>query len=201
MTTRLAVPTATPAPDVVPALLTGLRGTVLEIGPGGGGNLPSFGHSVRWIGVEPDPVNRDLTARRAHRLGRTIELIADRVEDLDLPSGSVDAVVGTYVLCSVEDQARSLAQVRRVLRPGGTYIFAEHVAAPRGTWTRCGQHLIALTAVRAGTCRPNRDTEVAIRGAGFAEVGLWHRTLPGPIGTRIPLIAGTATTVDNPREY
>lgn len=210
MTTRLEDPPATSAAipttgptgrDGLPTLLAGLRGTVLEIGPGTGANLPSFGHQVRWIGVEPDPVGRDRTTRLAEGLGRTIELIAGRVEDLDLPAGSVDAVVGTYVLCSVEDQVRSLAQVRRVLRPGGIYVFAEHVAAARGTWTRRGQHLIALTAVQAGACRPNRDTEVAIRGAGFAEVGLWHRTAPGPLGTRIPLIAGIATTIDLPREH
>lgn len=186
------VPGPSGPPAVLQGVLAALRGTVLEIGPGAGVNLPWFGSDVRWIGVEPDPVARDLAVRRAARLGRTIDLVAGPVENLDLPRGSVDAVVGTYVLCSVEEPRRAVAQVRRLLRPGGVYVFAEHVAAPRGTWTRRGQHLAALTAVRAGACRPNRDTEVVLRGAGFAEVTVRHDMRPGPFGTRTPLIAGSA---------
>lgn len=208
MTTRLDLPTLPPLPcgvttrtaDELRRQLSDLRGTVLEIGPGAGVNLPFFPPEVRWIGVEPDRAGREATTRVADRLGRSAELIDGRAEDLDLLSGSVDAVVGTYVLCSVEDQRGAVAEVRRVLRPGGLYLFAEHVAAPPGSWTRRAQHLMAMTRLRAGRCRPNRDTEAVIRSAGFADVSVGHGTLPGPLGTRIPQIVGSArTAVARPR--
>lgn len=173
--------------------MAALRGTVLEIGPGAGVNLPWFGSDVRWIGVEPDPVARDLAVRRASRLGRTIDLVAGPVENLDLPRGSVDAVVGTYVLCSVDDQAAALAEVRRVLVPGGRAVFVDHVVAPPHTMKRAVQRVVTPISRRCcHGCHWDRDTGAALVAAGFTGDDVRMVRVPSfPFGpTRVLLFDG-----------
>ncbi|HEY7598015.1 MAG TPA: class I SAM-dependent methyltransferase [Actinophytocola sp.] len=175
------------------ALLGSLRGTVLEIGPGAGTSLRHYAPQVRWIGVEPNARRRDLVRSEADRLGRHAEVRSGRAERLDQDDGSVDAVVATFVLCSVSDQAAALGELFRVLRPGGRYVFAEHVAAPRGTWLRRAQHVAtALGALTGDRCRADRDTLPAIERAGFDVVELRLNTRAGPFGVAIPHIAGAA---------
>lgn len=126
-----------------PALLGALRGTVVELGPGAGGNLHHYGPDVRWLGIEPSRTARDRTKAEAAHLGMRAQVLPGRAETLELDDAGVDAVVCSFVLCSVADQAAALTQVRRVLRPGGRFVFAEHVAARKGTWVRRGQNLMA----------------------------------------------------------
>jgi SAM-dependent methyltransferase len=181
-------------PELLRSRLLGpLHGSVLEIGPGPGVNLRYYPSDVRWTGIEPSHRHRTATWREAARLRRTVQVLPGHAERLPLPDHSVDAVVGTYVLCSVEDPDAALAEVRRVLRPGGRYIFAEHVGAPKGSWTRRGQDAwTLLTGLRSGSCRTNRDSQAAIARAGFHAVDLHRSTLPGPLGTALPQIAGGA---------
>ncbi|HEV7651216.1 MAG TPA: class I SAM-dependent methyltransferase [Actinophytocola sp.] len=169
-------------------LLGSLRGTVLELGPGAGRSLRHYAPDVRWIGVEPDARHRARVRGEADRLGRGARVLPGRAERLDLPDASVDAVVATFVLCSVADQAAALAELVRVLRPGGRFVFAEHVAARRGTWLRRAQHVWAAF----GPCRPDRDTLPAVERAGLDVVELRSYTRPGPFGAAIPHIAGAA---------
>lgn len=173
------------------ALFGNLRGTVLEIGPGAGPNLAYYPRDVRWIGVEPNPHMHPYLHAEASRHGLPIELRAGTAEALPVEDGSVDAVVSTLVLCSVADVARTLAEVRRVLRPGGRFVFVEHVAAPTGTALRTFQNLVQpLWTPLADGCHPNRETWASIEGAGFADVRLDHFRLPtGPAG---PHIGGVA---------
>jgi len=118
------------------ALFANLEGTVLEIGPGTGANLSYYPQDIHWIGVEPNPFMHDYLREQAQTLGLTLDLRQGTAEDLGLADESVDAVVSTLVLCSVPEQARTLQEIRRVLRPGGRFLFVEHVAAPQGTWLR-----------------------------------------------------------------
>lgn len=193
--------TTVPRTSLWPALLGALRGDVLEIGPGAGGNLRHYGPGVRWLGVEPDAAARARTRREAERLGWRARVLPGLVEELELADGSVDAVVASFVLCSVADQALALASVRRLLRPRGRFVFAEHVAAPPGTWVRRGQNAVAGAARLFGTpCRPNRETGPAITRAGFDVVDLHRFTLPGPFGAGIPNVAGAAVRRDDPTE-
>jgi SAM-dependent methyltransferase len=172
-------------------LLGPLRGTVLEIGPGTGANLAYLGPEVRWLGIEPNPHMERYLRREARRLGRGIEVRAGTAERLDLMDASVDAVVSTLVLCSVPDQARALAEVRRVLKPGGQFVFLEHVAAPRGTWLRRVQRAVRPAWRLLGDgCYPDRETWQVIARAGFAEVTLERFDLPLPV--MAPHIAGWA---------
>jgi ubiquinone/menaquinone biosynthesis C-methylase UbiE len=185
----------TTAISLWPALLAGLRGTVLELGPGAGANLAHYHEDVHWIGVEPKAANRNRTRRTATRLGRPdARVVAGRAERLDLPDDSVDAVAATFVLCSVGDLDAALAEVVRVLRPGGRYVFAEHVAAPSRTGVRRAQNVYtAVTRLFGAGCRPNRETLPAIERAGLELLDLHRFSVTGPFGVGVPHIAGAAT--------
>lgn len=166
------------------ALLSGLRGTILEIGAGTGANFGVLPAGIRWVGVEP--------ARRRPPAGSRAVLAAVG-ERLPLRNHCVDAVISTIVLCSVRDQRQVLAEVRRVLRPGGTFVFCEHVAAPARTWARARQRAVAPLSRRfdAG-CQPGRETWRAIEDAGFARVELEWFTIPPRWNVYSPRIAGRA---------
>jgi SAM-dependent methyltransferase len=173
------------------ALLSPLDGTVLEIGPGGGNNLPFLRPGVRWIGVEPNPFFHDRLRARGARLGIAVDVRAAAAEALPVADGSVDAVVASLVLCSVRDPEATLREVRRVLRPGGRFVFVEHVAAPQGTGLRAVQRALRpVWAALADGCHPDRDTGRLIEAAGFADVDLRRFRLPVPIMG--PHIAGMA---------
>jgi len=176
------------------ALLAPLSGTVLEIGPGGGGNLPFLSATrsdLHWIGIEPNPFFHDRLRARGERLGIDVDVRAATAEALPMPDRSIDAVISTLVLCSVRDPAAVLREVRRVLRPGGRFVFVEHVGAPHGTGLRFAQRALrpAWRAFSDG-CHVDRDTGGLIEAAGFSAVDLRHFTLPVPIMG--PHIAGVA---------
>ena len=170
------------------SLFADLRGTVLEIGAGSGANFGLLPGQVRWVGLEP-------VRRRRRRLARGHAglVLAGVGERIPLRDRSVDAVISTIVLCSVRDQDRVLAEVRRVLRPGGAFVFCEHVAAPSGTWARRWQGGMTPLCRRfdAG-CDPSRETWRAIEQAGFARVELKWFTLPPSWSIYNPCIAGRA---------
>jgi SAM-dependent methyltransferase len=173
-------------------LFARLRGTVLEIGPGAGANLAWYPRDIRWIGLEPNPYMHPYLRRAAARLGLPVDLRSGAAERIDADDRSVDFVVGTLVLCSVDDPRATLREIARVLRPGGQYLFIEHVAAPRGTRLRRVQDLLQppWTFVADG-CHPNRETWAAIEGAGFAHVSYERFSTPVfPVG---PHIAGAAS--------
>lgn len=175
------------------ALFAGLRGTVLEIGPGTGANLPFLPPDVRWIGVEPNPYMHRYLREKAARLGREVEIRCGTAEHLDLPDESVDAVIATLVLCSVDDVTQSLREIWRVLKPDGQFVFIEHVAAPRGTLLRRLQELVQpVWSVIADGCHPDRETWVALEQAGFRDLRYERFELAVPLRIIAPCIAGVA---------
>ena len=168
-----------------------LRGTVVEIGPGAGANLRHLSAAVHWIGIEPNRFARPYLERAAREAGVAHEVREGSVERLPVEAVSADAVIGTLVLCSVEDPAAALREIRRVLKPGGRYVFIEHVAAPSGTWRRRLQRLVrAPWRVVADGCRPDRETLQVIRAAGFARVEA--EEFLAPAGLVAPHVAGIA---------
>ncbi|MBM3386860.1 MAG: class I SAM-dependent methyltransferase, partial [Betaproteobacteria bacterium] len=108
------------------------RGRVLEIGMGTGRNLPFYDRSrlTQLVGVDPALQMHRLAQRRSARLGIAVELVGLSAERLPLPDDSFDTVVCTYTLCSIPDPLAALAEVRRVLKPGGQFLFCEHGRAP-----------------------------------------------------------------------
>jgi SAM-dependent methyltransferase len=175
-----------------PRLIGGLRGTVLELGAGRGANFANLSPDVSWIGLEPHDRTRAALVRTAAAQDlRSRQVLAAPAERIPLPEASVDAVLSTVVLCSVTDLDATLAEVRRVLRPGGRFVFFEHVAAPPGTWTHRLQRMAApVTRTFDKGCDPCRGIGTAIRAAGFASVELHRYVRPGPL--HIPFIAGSA---------
>ncbi len=173
------------------ALLGRLHGNILEIGPGTGPNLAYFSPDVHWLGVEPNPAMHPYARREAQRLGLNIELRDGDSERLPVTDNSMDAVVSTTVLCSVHDLAQTLQEVLRVLKPGGQFVFIEHVAAPRGTRLRHLQSFVRpVWRMASDGCCPDRETWAAIEKAGFSQVQLEHFRLATPIVG--PHIAGFA---------
>lgn len=152
------------------ALVGRARGRVLEIGAGTGLNLPYYADPLpRLVLCEPDPAMRARLDARLRALGRPAEVREDPAEALDFPDASFDVVVGTLVLCTVADPRRALGEVRRVLAPGGSLLFLEHVAADHSRWRRSLQQAIepAWRAL-AGNCHLCRPTLTTLREAGFA---------------------------------
>jgi ubiquinone/menaquinone biosynthesis C-methylase UbiE len=143
-------------------LAGGATGRTLDLGCGTGRNLPLLA-GTRSIGLDPSWSS----LRRARRRAAGVALVQGSAEALPFRDGVFDTVVSGLVLCSVPDPARGLAEVRRVLRPGGTLRALEHVRATVA-WRARVQDLVqpAWTWV-AGGCHPNRDTERAVERAGF----------------------------------
>lgn len=179
------------------ALFADLHGNVLEIGPGTGSNLPYYPSDIHWIGIEPNPFMHSYLRREAERLGLDIDLRRGTAERLDVEDNSIDAVVSTLVLCSVDSLAATLQEVLRVLKPGGRFFFLEHVAAPEGTGLRRVQHWVKpLWKILGDGCRPDRETWVALENAGFERVDYQHfrADIPAIVS---PQIIGVATKKDN----
>ena len=173
------------------ALLGSLRGTILEIGPGAGVNLGYYAPGVTWIGIEPNVYMQAHLQKEAESRGMQVDLRTGLAERLEAADASVDAVVGTLVLCSVTSVVSALKEIRRVLKPGGKYVFIEHVAAPRGTWLRRMQRILCpCFRFFAVGCRPDRETGTEIDRAGFAEVQYERFRAPLPVVS--PQIAGVA---------
>jgi SAM-dependent methyltransferase len=176
------------------ALLSELSGTVVELGPGTGANLRYYGPDVRLIAVEPAVAMHEHLRATAARHGVPIEVIQAFGERVDLPDGCADAVVGTLVLCSVRDPDAVLATVLRLLKPGGRFVFLEHVAAPRGTAIRRLQELLrAPWQATLDGCHPHRETWEAVERAGFIDLQLEHYSAPTLALPIRPQIAGHAT--------
>ena len=173
------------------SLLGDLSGDVVEIGPGCGVNLAYLPREVRWTGIEPNPCFHPYIRNEAARLDRPVRLQVGMAEDLGLEDASVDAVVGTLVLCSVDRVEAALEEILRVLKPGGRYCFLEHVAAPQGSWLRWIQRGVRpVWSSLLDGCRPDADTRVQIARAGFSQLNWEEFQAPLPVVS--PHICGFA---------
>ncbi|CAJ1932030.1 unnamed protein product [Sphenostylis stenocarpa] len=158
--------------------LKGKGQRILEIGIGTGPNLSYYasGSDVEVVGIDPNPKMEKYARSSASSAGlppSNFEFIQAVGEAIPLSDASVDAVVGTLVLCSVKDVDMTLKEVRRVLRPGGLYVFVEHVAAKDGTFLKFMQRVLdPLQQTLADGCHLSRDTGNNISRAGFASVEL-----------------------------
>ncbi|MFI9803712.1 class I SAM-dependent methyltransferase [Streptomyces sp. NPDC052301] len=149
-------------------LLAGLRGRVLEVGAGQGRNFRHYPAAVtELVALEPDDTLRAVAEQAAASTPVPVTLVVGEAARLPGEDGAYDAVVASLVLCSVDDLPGALAEIRRVLRPGGQLRFYEHVRSPHRWAGRLEDALTPLWSRAGGGCHPNRDTEAAIRAAGF----------------------------------
>lgn len=177
-------------------LLERAHGRVLEIGGGTGANLPFYGKAVEeLVVVEPE----EPMARRLERKLVATDVRARAVrapaEMLPFEDASFDVVVSTLVLCTVSDQARALAEIRRVLKPTGRLLFLEHVRSEDVKLARWQDSLNGLNRRIGHGCNCNRDTLAGIAGAGFeiTDVERDHLKKAPPIVR--PMVIGVAERV------
>ena len=150
-------------------LLSDLTGEVLEIGAGTGLNVSHYGPGVtRLVLAEPDRFMRPKLQQRAQLTKVPTEVVDSGVDPIAFPDESFDVVVSTLVLCSVPDVEAALAEIHRVLRPGGRFVYLEHVAAIENPKRHRWQGRIEPFWMRlAGNCHLTRTTDQAIPAAGF----------------------------------
>ncbi|HEV7206431.1 MAG TPA: methyltransferase domain-containing protein [Jatrophihabitans sp.] len=171
----------------------GLPANVVEIGAGVGANLRYLPAGARLTAIEPNPYMHARLTRAARRRKVDLEIRGVVAEGIDLPDASSDAVISSLVLCTVDDPAAVLAEIRRILRPGGRFSFAEHVVARPRTPTRWSQRLLRRPwAWVFEGCSCERDLAGLIRSAGFAGVELRPYRIHSPFVPFNTHIAGTA---------
>lgn len=157
------------------------RGLVLEIGIGTGLNIPFYDKTkvTRIVGVDPALRMHRLADKRIAKAGLNVELIGLSAEKLPVADASFDTVVCTYTLCTIPDPAAALAEMRRVLKPGGKLLFSEHGRAPDEGVARWQTRLQPYWSKIAGGCMLDRDVPLLLKDAGFDAATL-SRYLPGP---------------------
>lgn len=169
-------------------LLGSLQGKVLEIGVGTGANVPFYPPTAEVIGIEPNPFMLRRARAKLARSGRSnITLQPGSAERLPFPDQSFDYVVSTLVLCTVADPGRALAEIRRVLKPGGALHFIEHVRGA-GWWGHAQDLLRPIWQYVGAGCTLNRRTAELIEAAGFRIEHLARQRME--LG--IPFLIGTA---------
>jgi ubiquinone/menaquinone biosynthesis C-methylase UbiE len=170
------------------AIVGKARGRVLEIGAGTGLNLDHYGPEVtELVLTEPEePMARRLRAKLTK--GEVVDAPAER---LPFEDDSFDTVVSTLVLCTVPDQERAIAEIRRVLKPDGQLLFLEHVRSGEAKTAKWQDRLHGPWKAFGHGCHCNRDTAAALTQAGFRlEMESWRMPKAPPIVR--PVIEGVA---------
>ena len=157
------------------------RGNVLEIGVGAGHNLPYYDSQrvESIVGIDPCQTSWRLAATRAAQVGVPQEFVEGSAEKMPLPDAQFDTVLMTYSLCTIPDAHAALAEMRRVLKPGGSLVFCEHGKAPDPGVARWQQRINPLWRRVLGGCNVNRPIVEWIKNAGFAIEQLDEMYLPG----------------------
>jgi ubiquinone/menaquinone biosynthesis C-methylase UbiE len=156
-------------------------GAVLEIGIGSGLNLPFYGERVeRLAGIDPSPELLAMTRKRAAGSSFPVELIARGAESLPLEAASADCAVTTFSLCTIPDPLAALREVHRVLRPGGSVIFAEHGLSPDVSVARWQHRLNPWWRALAGGCNLDRRIDALLTAAGFEITEITREYAHGP---------------------
>jgi ubiquinone/menaquinone biosynthesis C-methylase UbiE len=175
------------------ALITRARGSVLEIGGGTGANLPFYGEDIEELVItEPEEQMARRLERKLAGYSLPIRVVGARAEELPFEEESFDFVVSTLVLCTVDDQARALGEIHRVLKPSGRLVFLEHVRSSDPRLSRWQDRLHGVQVRVGHGCHCNRRTLENIERANFSITELEQdRIRKAPPIVR-PLIAGVA---------
>jgi ubiquinone/menaquinone biosynthesis C-methylase UbiE len=141
-------------------------GEVLEVAVGTGRNLPLYPPGIRLTGIDFSPTMLELARRQADRLGLDADLRMGDAQALELPEACFDTVVCTCSLCAIPDERRAIAEMRRVLRPGGRLLLLDHVAAA-SRWVRAIQWLLERVTVPLGGEHLRRRPLLQVQAEGF----------------------------------
>lgn len=157
------------------------RGTVLEIGVGSGLNLPFYGHGVEQLyGLDPSEALLAMARKKSRAIAFPVDFLAHTGEEIPMDDRCIDTVVMTWTLCTIPDPAKALREMRRVLKPGGMLLFAEHGLAPETRVQGWQQFLNPLWSRITGGCNLNRKMDQLIQASGFQIVDLKKEYAKGP---------------------
>lgn len=180
--------------DFKKELFRDVHGTVVEIGPGTGINFRYLPGNIEWIGVEPNEAFYDSILAAAVKENRHSNMLNSTAASINLPDNSADFVISTLVLCSVPDQQKVLAEVKRILKRNGRLIFIEHVADKTNSFRRTAQNIFnPLNRLIADGCNCNRETWKSIEQAGFSSCKIHHKIMKGIMSLHVPHIIGYAS--------
>lgn len=156
-------------------------GRVLEIGVGSGLNFRFYVEEAgQIVGIDPSPKLLAMARAAVHTTISRVGLIEGSAEALPLEDRSVDTVVSTWTLCSIPEVELALREMRRVLRPSGTFLFVEHGEAPESNVARWQHRLDPVWTRLAGGCHLDRPIDRLITDAGFAIDRLDAGYMEGP---------------------
>lgn len=173
------------------AVVSEADGRVLEVGAGTGANLRHYDSVESLVLTEPEPEMLRRLRRKATEGAPTAEVRRAPAESLPFEDGSFDTVVSTLVLCGVDDQERAVREIRRVLRPGGRFLFLEHVRSDDPSLARFQDRINWLNRLVV-SCDCNRATLSTIEAADFTISRLEHGEIPRAPRFVRPLIVGIA---------
>lgn len=148
-------------------LLSMAQGRVLEIGAGTGANFPFYDVTSRVVATEPKRGMQIRAQRRSNGCNAHIQVVGGTAERLPVRDASVDVVVSTFVLCSVAHQPQAVAELWRVLRPGGVGLFLEHIRSEHRFWNAVQRAWNPIQSVVGDGCCLTRDTVQTIESTGF----------------------------------
>jgi ubiquinone/menaquinone biosynthesis C-methylase UbiE len=172
-------------------LLAEAGGSVLEIGAGTGANLAHYNGVESLVLTEPEPAMLRRLQKKARDEAPLAKILRAPAEDLPFEDDSFDTVVSTLVLCGVDDQVRSLREIKRVLRPGGRLLFLEHVRSDDQALARFQDRMNWLNRIVVD-CDCNRPTLTTIEATGFSVSRLERTEMPKAPKFVRPLIVGSA---------
>lgn len=173
-------------------LLAEASGSVLEVGAGTGANLAHYNGKVEsLVFTEPEPAMIRRLQKKAREEAPLAKILRAPAEDLPFEDDTFDTVVSTLVLCGVDDQARALREIKRVLRPGGRLLFLEHVRSDDQTLARFQDRMNWLNRLVVD-CDCNRPTLATIEATSFAVARLEQTEMPKAPKFVRPLIVGSA---------
>jgi ubiquinone/menaquinone biosynthesis C-methylase UbiE len=156
------------------------EGRILEIGAGSGLNLPLYGAAAKEVvALEPDLQLLRMAEKKVERASRRVRLLDASAEQIPLDGHTVDTVVSTWTLCTIPDADRALREIRRVLKPGGRFLFVEHGLAPEPNVQKWQRRLTPYWERISGGCHLTREIDRMISDAGFVLEGFETGYLPG----------------------
>ena len=158
------------------------QGKVFELGCGAGANQALYDSTkvTSFTAIEPSSTLLEFARQAAAKKGWEAEIRSGLGENIPFPDESFDTVVCTFTMCSVLDQARSLAELRRILKPGGTFLFAEHGRSPDANIARWQERIDPLWSRLMGNCHLSRPVTAAIEKAGFSVTESARQYRDGP---------------------
>ncbi len=161
--------------------VSGAKGRVLEIGIGSGLNLPLYPNAVEHVvGLDPSPELLGLIDTASGKAPPDVDLVRGAAEDLPLEDATFDCVIASWTLCSVSNPRRALSEIRRVLKPGGTFGFVEHGLSPEAGVRKWQRRLTPLWCRCAGNCHLDRDPAAMVEESGLRTARLETGYAPGP---------------------